>query len=611
MDTNPYYDLYLARNTFDLSELLKPIVQHPTPKDQSRIKSASLGEVRRHLSANGDVLMGKQDSQFCSKSKDKIQLYCEDDFKLEDILIPEEDFYSVYIEKNLTKPNFVEISRRLNLNKGRRKESSDGSIVAASKSAFSIKSPHLMNVTVNNNLKRIHEKTNEDFKKFWERSFDHQVIVPSLQSSVDLKNYDIIYYEKGSIRLSSKDLEVTDEYIRAITDALDEGQNDACKREALNKVGKEYGFFWAQEIKLGGKSQNASSTSINNYDAIGGDITKCNNEDEWLESLSSYENWVIIEYDDKLSLYELLTEELKSRIKKAFGMKILHSDILNIKMSESIYPVPKPPNIVTFKNHKIFVSMINNTSDANNKNLSNNVFAIRVDYQNPESPYFIIHRLGMVIKNSPPINISAPWIIIGYDDKFPIEQFSKTSCIEHIEHIWTKDSTDTEIKLPKPIYQDYCWISTCVLDCEENPGYEFGMSNIVISHHFCQSDNKKVKICCNQHNLSDHSILTPLIFKINCAIVLGTSDTKKSHPFIVSMNNHNWKESKENWYFTDLLLKQHNNNSIFTGNNWNLPDNENYIFASLLYSSSSEFFGPCCSLLLNINRKCPIVKSFN
>ncbi|CAG8644705.1 9501_t:CDS:2 [Dentiscutata heterogama] len=614
-------------DTFDLRELLRPIVQYPTPKDQNRIKvvittnnettkyilsdlnkSASLREVRRCLSTNGDVLMSKQDSQFCNKSKDKIQLECEDDFKLEDILIPEDDFYSVYIEKNSTKPNFIKLSRRLSLNKGRRKKSSDGSIVIASKSAFSIKNSHIMNVTVNDNLKRIHEKTNEDFNKFWERSFDHQDIVPPLKSSVNLKIYDIIYYEKGSIRLSRKDLEVTNEYVKAITDALDEGQSDANKKDALNKVGEEFGFFWAQEIKLGGKSQSArlaSSTSTNKYKAVGGDITKCNDEGEWLESLSSYESWVIIGHDDKLSLYELLPEGLKSRIKNVIGMKVLHSDILNIKMPESIYPVPKPSNIITFKNHKIFVSIINNT---NRKHLDNNVFAIRVDYQNPESPYLIIHHhLGMVIEDSSSINLSVPWIIIGYNDKFPTDEFSKTSCIENIKHIWTKDGTDTEIKLPKPIYKDYCWISTCVLDCEENPGYEFGMSNIVISHHFCQSDNIKVKICCNQHDLSDGPNLTPLIFKINCAIVLGTSDTNKSHPFIVSMDNHNWRES---WSFTNLL-RQHNNNSIFTGNSWHLPDNENYIFASPLYSSSSESLGPCCSLLLNINRKCPIVKSFN
>ncbi|CAG8817880.1 24534_t:CDS:2, partial [Racocetra persica] len=168
------------------------------------------------------------------------------------------------------------------------------------------------------------------------------------------------------------------------------------------------------------------------------------------------------------------------------------------------------------------------------------------------------------IKDPPPINLSVPWMIIGYDDKLPIEPLSKSFCVEYI---WSKDGTDTEIKLTKPTHQDYCLISTCVLDCEENPGYEFGMSNIVISHHFCQPENIKMK-----------------------------------HPFIVSKNKQNWKD---NW----SLLRPLNN--IFTGNSWYIPDSENYVFASLLYSSSSESSEQCCPLLLNINRKYPIVKSFN
>ncbi|CAG8508881.1 4382_t:CDS:2 [Racocetra fulgida] len=467
-------------NNIDISylrELLRPTVQHTIPKDQKRIKvvtitnketttkyvlndldkSASLGEVRRSLSANDDILMGKQNSQFCNKSKDKIHFDCEDNFKLEDILIPEDDFYSVYIEKNQKKPNFIEISHRLSLNKGLRKGSNDDSIVTANKSAFSIKNPHIMNVTLNDNFRRTHGKTSEDFNKFWERSFDHQDTIPPLQSSVVL-DYDVICFEKGSIRLLRKDLEVTDEYVKAIEDALDESQRKSQSAKPMNY------------------------TNIRNYKAVGGDITKCNNEEEWLESLSSYENWVIIGYNDKLSLYELLPESLKLKIKVIIGMKYFSS-----------------------------------------------VFAIRVDYQNPESPYFIIHCLSTATKVPPPINLSVPWMIIGYDDKFPIEPLSKSFCIEYI---WSKYGTDTEIKLTKPIYQDYCLISTCVLDCEENPGYEFGMSNIVISHHFCQPENIKMKVCSSQHDLSNNSTLAPLIFKVNCAIILGTSDAKKQHPFI-------------------------------------------------------------------------------
>ncbi|CAG8766450.1 12927_t:CDS:2, partial [Racocetra persica] len=229
--------------------------------------------------------------------------------------------------------------------------------------------------------------------------------------------------------------------------------------------------------------QDIDISELDKLKVLGGDVSKIaryNNTHEWLESLKSYDNCEIILYDDKLSLYELLPEKLKS------------------------------------KGYKIFASIFN---VADREPL--NTFSIRIDYQDSDNPYFVIHCLEPVTKNSPPISLLIPWM----------------------------NHDDAEIEIPGLITQKHCWIGTCVLHCDENPG-----------------------------------------------------DPAVSRPLIMEPEGQIW-ESREN-----MKHQTKNKNNIFTMRRWLLPRDERLIFASLFGSNSYKY--QCHPFFLNISQDYFIIKSF-
>ncbi|KAF0561619.1 kinase-like protein [Gigaspora margarita] len=163
-------------------------------------KSTYLRDVRRRLSTEKDLLLGRQNVYFYDRLGEKISRDHENNYILEDILIPDGSDFSFYIESDLSTPSFPKIVQFLDLDKGRKFD--DGIINTANNQAFTIKN--------------LHEK-------------------------------DINIQNEYSINIG----EISDEYVKAIEDALDDNKSVEEKRDALNEIGKEFGHFWMQDVKLG------------------------------------------------------------------------------------------------------------------------------------------------------------------------------------------------------------------------------------------------------------------------------------------------------------------------------------------------------------------------
>ncbi|KAF0535478.1 hsp70 family protein [Gigaspora margarita] len=497
--------------------------------------------------------MSKQNSYFWNdNSKNRISQDDENKLILQNILIPKQKYYNLYIAMDPSIPNFSELSKKYQLSKGRKIHDHDDTFVVASKSAFTIKNPHMINVNLQCKFERVHDRMTEEYIKS---------------------------YELGSVRLSRKVLEPTERYIREIEEALDESKCNDEKKRDLDMVGEEYGFFWPQEIKFGMKYRYSVD---NNNNIVNSNIS---------DDLKSFDNWEIIKYGDILSLYELLPDNLKHRIKQTIGMRMLHSDVLPViipKNHDFKFPLvtetlTKPDEISTFKDCKIFVSVYNET----NRNPYHNIYGIYVYYKHEESPCLVINRTGP-LKISSETKLFIPWMIFGYD-KFPTKPLSKLN-VEYIEHINTTENAVTDINFQIPIKEDHCWIGTNTLFHEDNQSYELGKTNVMITHYFCSKTNTSVQACYKLN-----PVTSPLRFKLNYMAILKT-DMKT-----IGLTREEWKSRER--HFSRLQGR-----STFTGEKWNLPKDKRYVFASILYPdslSTKERY----SLLLNINPKYPIIKS--
>ncbi|CAG8606475.1 17350_t:CDS:2 [Gigaspora rosea] len=182
-------------------------------------KSTDLRDVRRRLSTEKDLLLGRQNVYFYDQHGEKISRDHENNYTLEDILIPDGSDFSFYIESDLSKPSFPKIVQLFGLDKGRKFD--DGIMNTASQQAFTIQNLHEKDINIQN------------------------------EYSINIGESNPVYYQTGYIRLTRDDLQVSDEYIKAIEDALDDNKSVEEKRGALNEIGREFGHFWMQDIKLG------------------------------------------------------------------------------------------------------------------------------------------------------------------------------------------------------------------------------------------------------------------------------------------------------------------------------------------------------------------------
>ncbi|KAF0381916.1 Sel1 repeat domain-containing protein [Gigaspora margarita] len=507
-----------------------------------------LNELREYLTRMNLVLVGIQNSNFRNKFEYKIPVINENEYKLNDILvstysIDEPDSFSFFIEKDLIRPGFPEIVRILNITNGC--IIMQDNIVTTNKSAFYIKNPHLMEVIIHQNLEQIEDTGKTKFH---------------------------VRCEKGTIRLLPADLVATEEYVQAIEDALDKDLNPDPRdaRDALIKVGRDYGIFWPKEIKLGGEFQMDEQTE----------------NIEELENLKHYKNWKVIKRSDLTSLYKLLPEWLITKIKEAIGMKVLHLNNLSVNMPKGynslIKRIPKPSGITTFNGVKIFASVI----VLNEARPYRNSFAIRIEYINDGSPYLVIHRIFPAKKT---FNLFIPYMLIGYKEELPTENFS--NALNYIYTIRFLYNGNNQIEHPN-LENGYCIIGCPVLKCSDNPSYNFGKSKDAISFHFHRRNERNgTELCCECYDIQNEQIINELVFEVNCAVI-----EKNTPGFEV------FEPTEQKWEYKNYNLPLfRRKNRTFTGNRWQLFKQPKTIFASIHHSNHPHF--------LNIHKKYPIAKS--
>ncbi|CAG8726322.1 14409_t:CDS:2, partial [Dentiscutata heterogama] len=268
--------------------------KHIVVNDLDRNKT--LEDTRKYLVKIENKFVGWQNTIFRNAYR-KIPKSCEDNYKVEDILVPDEDFYCLQVEIDEKIPCVPELFRNLKIDRGYKKNN-DGSIIKAKKLAFSINNL-LKNFIIRNKLETIVKDTNQNCKQFWLESFQNdrinkgdKLIESCNEEKIELNKYTIRYCQKGTIQLSFKDVEATEEYIKAIKDALDPKYNDDKKRENLKDVGDDYGFFTWQEFELGGKFLDmAQNQSKDEPYIVGGNHDMYGNPSNWIGSLESYKTW--------------------------------------------------------------------------------------------------------------------------------------------------------------------------------------------------------------------------------------------------------------------------------------------------------------------------------
>ncbi|RIB02282.1 hypothetical protein C2G38_2228248 [Gigaspora rosea] len=138
-------------------------------------------------------------------------------------------------------------------------------------------------------------------------------------------NYSYMWIRKCELIISN--ITATDEFIRAIRNAL----NNHDKIGKLREIIKDYGYFYAQRLTLGefierteknikNKSPETKDTKISvtgkikipNFGInviekiIGGASYSQDDKNPWINSLENEENWKIIGYNEIYPLFELL-----------------------------------------------------------------------------------------------------------------------------------------------------------------------------------------------------------------------------------------------------------------------------------------------------------------
>ncbi|GES72671.1 hypothetical protein GLOIN_2v1549518 [Rhizophagus clarus] len=174
--------------------------------------------------------------------------------------------------------------------------------------------------------------------------------------------YNYTKVGKASLKLNKDNLEPTPEFIKVIKDTI------KCGIINLKEITKDYGLFIPTEIIMGGrfytneteifsghneentvnidvragiaslsrqfgrgrgKSKNITKfRKVNHMKSLGGNCNGVFDENKWTESLRDHRNWDCIEFNNPISIFQLLPYDLRKELFLAAGKKILFTGTL-------------------------------------------------------------------------------------------------------------------------------------------------------------------------------------------------------------------------------------------------------------------------------------------
>jgi hypothetical protein len=351
--------------------------------------------------------------------------------------------------------------------------------------------------------------------------------------------YHFIKHAKASLE-STKYLEPTPDFIKEVEDAI----NSEDPAEKFKQITEEFGQFIPTKVILGGRAhfnehvtsigcftENSKEITINanaqgildanvsntlnysegksNYQKfnctklIGGkspDSFESFNEEAWVKSLKEdYTKWNSIEFQNPVSIFQPLPEDLRKKITKSFGKRIHYSKIEEFNYRLEEYGRPKkfelkniPSNIMRVIQNKatdcnIFATVIDM------KESNNDFFTCQVLCPPNGKPSLIIHCIQKKFKRRE-CKLKIGWMVIGYytdDFNFILSDFNAQLKILKNENI-----SDNQTMINKELlnfeYDPYVRKVPPCLGIPVLTKLDSSNNTLIIGHHFfnAQEENK-------------------------------------------------------------------------------------------------------------------------
>ncbi|CAG8677233.1 17694_t:CDS:2 [Gigaspora margarita] len=347
------------------------------------------------------------------------------------------------------------------------------------------------------------------------------------KSRVVSTEYTCELIRKAEIKfIKELNIKLNDDFVKKVKLAL----KDPNPLKKLGEITKEYGHFYASEIIFGGaiieknnyrqekgvnhvnvncEVQNEIEESmtkildISKLTTIGGKDTLYSKKDsqKWNDSVDDSKYWRIISYKIQ-PIFDLLDDELRNRVLESFGKQILKEGIkpidIRVPFNGSIHVNfdDETGDIADINKCQIFASLMN-------KQKVIDVFSVRIEYADNNSPYFVIHHIGSKESKKRNFNIAIGWFIIGYPRNF---EFKQKNCMIKVfseERDLNEEGAQNSFEITDNfICKQDCKLVMSELSIPKSSNIDLHKSNIVIGAHFTESGNK---ICTFTHDLDNSS----------------------------------------------------------------------------------------------------------
>ncbi|RGB35219.1 hypothetical protein C1646_667913 [Rhizophagus diaphanus] len=137
-----------------------------------------------------------------------------------------------------------------------------------------------------------------------------------------------------------KDIKSVEPNVTISYETVKFNSKDTWEKKNINDVSPAIGIpvVPAAELNVGvgfsiDKSKSKSTSSEWKYSSlIGGEPQNLHNFDEekWINSLFDYKNWKCIEFQEPIHIFQLLDDNLREKVYKILGKKILYRDVISI-----------------------------------------------------------------------------------------------------------------------------------------------------------------------------------------------------------------------------------------------------------------------------------------
>ncbi|CAG8552818.1 20226_t:CDS:1 [Racocetra persica] len=339
-------------------------------------------------------------------------------------------------------------------------------------------------------------------------------------------------FGKAKISFQKQNVVLTQEFQNEVQKAID-SRDQKQKINSINKIIAEFGQFIPTTIQFGGRlyyedTTNTTKNSANNniessvnlsiYGQglefqhksgisnknestmqhkgsfiFGGDKIKIyeGKEAEWVSSLQDFRYWEPIEFQEPVSIFEFLDDDLKKKIKKIIGKRIIYSKVQDYSykinnLNNHIVNLEMPDNVQTIFSDseidsQVFATILN--MDENNDIFTYTLYTPK----DSNVPKLIINCIS---NNGQPrkCHIKIGWIVVGYDPNI------KSDLLNPDFHLQSIQSTK---KKPAPSNNKHAFKMT-----EDNPlvacgipvvsEVRLGRERLVIGYHFsfCEAAEK-------------------------------------------------------------------------------------------------------------------------